>query len=238
MHFDTATNVVNDALLEMGMASSSDVYASTEAGVVQARALLKGLGRTLVRKYQWAALQKVHIFTTAAGTESYALPSDFGRLTPSTQWNQETEQRLLGPLQGQGWRVLNSSSAVNGITYWHRFYQRKVFLHPTPTAEEGLSYEYQSRFWVVPTGQTIPTSESPTANTDVLWLDSRLLVTGLKFAWRKAKRMDVSAELEEFKEALDHATGGDAFVPDLPLTGTNGIRLLDDGNVPETGFGS
>lgn len=240
MHFDTASNVVSDALLELGVVPSAvaDAYGTSEATVVQCRALLKGLGRTLVRKFQWAALQKTHTFITTAAITSYAVPVDFGRLLPSTQWNQETENRLLGPLQAQGWQVLQSTSAVAGITYWHRFYQRKVWLYPTPTAEESISYEYQGRYWVMPTGQTAPTSESPTANTDVLWLDSRLLVTGLKLAWRKAKRMDVAAELAEHEEALAHATGGDAFVPDLPLSGVGGIRLLDDANVPDTGFGS
>ena len=240
MHFDTALNVVNDALLEMGVVSSAveNVFTSTDTNVIQMKALLKRLGRNLTRKYQWAALQKTHSFSTVDGTESYALPADFGRLLPSSQWNETTEQRLLGPLQAQGWRLLKVASVANGITYFHRFYQRKVWLNPTPSAVETVSYEYQSRYWVQPSGQTEPTSESPSANADTLWFDSPLLVAGLKWMWKTAKRMDSSAEENEFREALEFAMGGDSFSPDLSLTGGGGIRLLDEHNVPETGFGT
>lgn len=241
MHFDTAPNIINDALLELGLVDTavSNVYSSSDANVIGMRALLKALGRRLVREYTWSALQRVATITTAVATESYALPSDFGSLIPSTQWNMETDQRLLGPLQSQGWRVLQSTTSVVGITYWHRLYGNAIHLYPVPTAEEGITYEYQSRFWVVPTGQTIPTSETPSANTDTIWLDSRLMVSGLKLAWRRFKRMDAAAEEEEYASALAVAMGGDTFSPDLSLTGGGGgVRLLDVNNIPETGYGS
>lgn len=240
MGFDTASTVINDALLELGAVSSaiSDVYASTEEDVVQMRYLLKALGRKLVREFQWADLQKTHTFSTVNGTASYALPSDFGRFLPATEWNRTTQQKLLGPLAAQGWQVLQSTSAVAGITYWFRKVGNKVHLYPTPTATETIAYEYQSLYWVLPSGQTVPTSETPSANTDTLWLDPRLLVTGLKLAWRTAKRMDTAAEENEYAAALAMATGGDSGSPDLSLTGGSGIRLLSEANLPDTGYGS
>jgi hypothetical protein len=237
--FDIASTIINDALVELGAVSTEegDVYGSSEVDVVQMRAFLKALGRDLARAHQWADLQKTHSFTTVDGTASYDLPDDFYKPLPSTTWNRTTEEKLLGPTAAQGWQMLKSTSAVNGITYWWRRIGNKIHLHPTPTADELIVFEYQSLYWVQPFGETEPTTETPSANTDTPWFDARLLVAGLKLKWRTAKRMDTAAEENEYNLALAVALGGDSGAPDLCLTGQSGVRLLTDANLPDTGYG-
>jgi hypothetical protein len=238
--FDTTSNVINDALIELGAVSAevADVYGSSEVDVVQMRAFLKALGRDLARAHQWADLQKTHTFTTVDGTASYDLPDDFYKPLPATTWNRTTEEKLLGPTAAQGWQVLKSTSAVNGITYWFRRIGNKIHLHPTPTAAETIAFEYQSLYWVQPNGEDEPTTETPSANDDTLWFDARLLVAGLKLKWRTAKRMDTAAEENDYSLALAVALGGDSGSPDLSMTGKSGVQLLTEANLPDTGYGS
>lgn len=239
MAHDTALNVLNDALLELGLVSAavSTPYLSNDANVILMRSLLKAMGRRWARTFQWGDLQKTHTFATVNGTASYDLPADFHRLLPSTEWNRTTEQRLLGPLMAQGWQVLQSTSAVAGITYWYRKVGNKIHVYPTPTAAETLAYEYQSTYWVMPSGETTPTSDAPTTHTDTLWFDGPLLVAGLKLEWRLSKRLDVGSEQERFDDLWAATTGGDVPAPDILIGADAGIPVITTANLPETGYG-
>jgi hypothetical protein len=240
MAHDTALNIINDALLELGVVSSAVAtpYLSSDANVILMRSLLKAMGRRWARSFQWSDLQKTHTFVTVNGTASYSLPADLHRLLNSTEWNRTTEQRLLGPLAAQGWQLLQSTSAVAGITYWYRKVGDKLHVYPTPTAAETLAFEYQSTYWVMPSGQTTPTADAPTTHTDTLWFDGPLMVAGLKVAWRKHKRLDVATEQEEFDELWAAATGGDTPAPDIHLGVQGGVAMITTANLPETGYGS
>ena len=90
----------------------------------------------------------------------------------------------------------------------------------------------QSIYAVPPDG-----SSSDTAS-DLLWFDIQLLVEGLKLAFRKAKGFDTSMEQAEYDASLAAALGGDGMAPSLSLTPRASTRLVDGGNLPETGFGS
>jgi hypothetical protein len=86
---------------------------------------------------------------------------------------------------------------------------------------------------------TSPSADSINNKGDVLWFDRPLLVAGLKLAFRKAKGLDTSAELDDYSSALDKASGQDGAAPVLSLNGSGpAVRLLDERNIPETGFGS
>lgn len=238
MAFDTAANVLNDALLELGLIASplADPFASTDPNVVGMCAHLKALGRELVRRRNWSHLQRTHTFDTEDGTESYALPADYIAMAPQTHWNRSTSQPLGGPVGGREWQTLKSGTGASTITYTFRVQQNFLFLHPTPTEATSIAYEYRSGYWVAETANTDPASDAPDEATDVLWFDGHLLSRGLKWRWRTGKRMEATAELNEYMEALTQAEGLDGAAPDIDLAA--GARIRPRGNVPETGWGS
>lgn len=220
MRKDTAGNILADTILELGLpaVAAADTYTSTDGNVVQLRALLKALGRDLVRDHQWSHLQKTYTFSTVNGTESYALPTDYDRLLNATQWNRTDNLPLNGPLNPQEWQLVKSSDVVNPVDFFFRVFGDKLYLHPVPSAAETIAYEYQSAYWVMPTGQTTPTTEAPTAYTDTLWFDYQLLSRGIKARWKSAKGLDATQEYVEYDRALARATGGDGVAPVLNLS--------------------
>lgn len=151
MAFDTAANVINDAAFELGLISTAitDPYASsvTDPNIILLRYFLKGLGQDLVRAHPWQALQTTHTFSTGSGTASYALPTDYARLTDKTQWNRTSDMPLLGPLSAGDWQLLQAISGTS-IDRAFRVFGELVYLSPTPTATETVAFEYISRYWV------------------------------------------------------------------------------------------
>ena len=237
MRTDTASNIINDALMEVGMrqAALGNPYTSNDALAVLARTLLKALGRELASKHQWTHLQKMRTFSTVNGTDNYALPLDFIGMLHSTQWNRSTGIQLNGPRSPEGWQVLTSSlNGVGAPDFIFRVFGNRLYLHETPTGAETIAFEYQSSWWVQPDDQSAPTSETPTLPDDVLWFDSRLLVSGLKVKVLEQKGLASAAARNEFDAAYAEATGSDGAHGVLSLVPTMVRRHSD---FPLTGWG-
>lgn len=242
MPYDTAANILNDAAVELGLyaADVADPYESTDANVMQLCRLLKGVGQDLARDYQWTHLQLEHTFSTADGVASYDLPDSYLRLIDQTQYNRTRQERLDGPLSAQGWQYLQALSASGTVEFWFRVKGYQLILHPTPTAVFNMALEYVSCFWVQHLDDLAPTAEAPVNGEDILWFDRRLLVCGVKLAFKRAKGFDSSAEQADFDEALARACGGDGAAPVLGINsrGVLSQRLVGPGNMPDTGYGS
>lgn len=221
MRLDTALNILNDVLMETGIAPSNTTvanpFSSTNANVVSMRYFLKALGLDLVRMRPWSHLQKTYTFSTVNGTGDYALPSDFQAMAQSTHWNRSTNLPLAGPLGGQGWQILKSSNTINPTSYYFRVYGNRLYLHPVPSDAETIAYEYSSAYWVQPSGESAPTSDAPSANTDTLWFDSHLLVRGLKLKWYEHKGFDTTTVRADYERTLAEAMGNDGAHPVLHL---------------------
>jgi hypothetical protein len=236
--FDTAANVINDALLELGLSAApiANPFASTDPNVIAMCAHLKALGRELARRRHWSQLQSTHTFSTTGGIDAYDLPDDYVGMANQTHWNRTTSQPLGGPVGPRDWQVLKSSTGASTITYTFRVKENYLYLHPVPSGTSSIAYEYRSGRWVAEDGDTEPYTDAPTVGTDVLWFDGHLLSRGLKWKWRTAKRMEATAELNEYMEALAQAEGLDGAPAEIDLA--SGARVRPRGNMPETGWGS
>ncbi len=226
MELATADDVINDAAVELGLKSAdiTDPFSSTDPSILQLCRLLKRVGRSLVQHRDWTHLVREYTFNTVAATPSYALPSGFARMKDVTHWNRTTSVPLGGPVTGEGWQQMKART-ITGATYIpFRTFGNLLHLYPTPTEIEAIYYEYVSSFWVMPTGQTVPTTSEPTAITDTLWFDENLLVRGLKLAYLRAKGFDTSHAQDEFNQALSASAGGDGSAAPISLTGATSWR--------------
>lgn len=237
MRTDTAANIINKVLLEQALATAavSNVYTNTDGVVVQLRALLEALGQDLAALRPWTHLQQEHTLSTEAGTPSYALPSGYVGMVPQTHWNRSTDLPLVGPANPQTWQEAASSGAIANTNYLYRVKGNRLFLDPTPSAVESLAFEYASAYWVVPSGETAPTAEAPSADTDTLWFDRRLLVAGLKLRWLEAKGFDTTAAQRAYDAALSAAMGNDGAHSVLSLAPPESMR---GPRLPETNWGT
>lgn len=239
-HFDTAANIVSNAALELGLtqAALADPWASTDQNIIQLRTLLTRVGRMLVRARPWSQLIEEYTFDTVASTESYALPAGFERFLNSTAWNRDTTQPLGGPLSPQGWQAVSARTAAGTVVRPFRIRENLLYLYPTPTDAESIYYEYVSRYWVVESPATSPTADTVDTASDVIWLDEPLVVAGLKLAWMRAKQEDTTFAQAEYDDAYRAAAGGDGAAPTIVIAGCSDVRLLDDSNLPDTGYGA
>lgn len=236
--YDTVANIVSDAAVELGLGSVSDVFASTDANVIQLRTLLKRVGRRLTLERRWTQLQVEHTFSTVSGTAAYNLPADFSMMIDQTGWNR-TSDHPAHPLNPQQWQYLKASASTAAFTVMFRPRELTIEIYPTPSAVETIAFEYVSRYWVRNTGGTTLDKDAPTINTDVLMFDAVLLVPALKLAWLSAKGFDTTAALEDYNHALRLVESANVVAaPALSLNGAGGVGLLTPLNAPETGFGA
>lgn len=84
-----------------------------------------------------------------------------------------------------------------------------------------------------------PTKEYPTLGTDIVYLDSGLMVRKLKLDFLKAKGFDTTSAQRDFDLAYDEEAGNDSDSPILTAHKTTQIDpLLGGQSIPFTGFGS
>lgn len=244
--WDTAGNIINDAATELGLqsfqAKSADPFASTDPNIGRLCQLLKSVGRDLQRGREWTHLRAIETLTTVEGTSVYDLPDGFGRMINQTGWNRTNRLPLGGPLSPQEWEYLKGQLAGIVFTVLFRPMQGKMWLYPDTNTPGGyeLAYEYVSRWWVQPSGQSTGTMDEPTASSDTVLFDPQLVMRGLKVAFLRAVGMDSSAAQEDYERAYSQACLEDtpARVLDLARDRVLQQPLIGQSNIPITSFGS
>ena len=239
--YQTSLQVVQQAAVESGLGSPSVVFASTDANVILLRTLLNNCGRELSTMRPWRALLKSGSVTAAAAAAppAYgvnALPTDFDYAIDGTFWD-NTSGWLLREADPVEWeealvRLASPSPAL------FRFDGNSLWLY-SDLAGNTITFRYISRYWVKPTGETAPTAEQSTADTDTLYYDPRLLVAMLKLKFREARGMDTTAAIVAFESVYSAVAGREQVAPVIPVGGGGfGFRFLDTMNVPDHGYGS
>ncbi len=77
------------------------------------------------------------------------------------------------------------------------------------------------------------------ADTDTYLWPENTLVLGLKWRYLRAKQLDYSEEREMYDRAVDRQIGRSGTTRNLPMNAhSNGLRLLNQSNVPDTGYGT
>jgi hypothetical protein len=246
MAFDTAGQIISDALVEVGLAAVSDPFSETEdSNVVQMCTLLKSVGREILHQRQWTYMRAEHTFTTVQGQSAYDLPDDFHEMVDQSGWNRTNRLPLGGPLSAQEWQYLKSRLAGVVFTVLFRPWQGQMHLYPDTNTPGGydIAFEYISDGWVeVPNIPVNTYRDYPTESTDIIRFDSLMVSRGLKLAWLKAHGFDTTSAQQDYTEALNYAMAHDSFQPILSLTRQNGMRphdaIIGQQSVPITGFGS
>lgn len=197
------------------------LYASTNTIALEnANATITGMGVSLTFAY-----------------DRYALPSDFGYFMVQTGWDRSFRWQLLGPLDAQEWQVLKSGISPTGPRRRYRFMNNYLYFDPTPTAAEDVVLEYYSNAWV----QSLDGSGKATwaADTDYYVLDDDCFIQGLKWRILAAKKLDYGQEKEDYDRTCERVASRNGGQRDLPINATSsGLRLLNNNNVPDTGYGA
>jgi len=177
--------------------------------------------------------------TLTFGYQDYALPADFDRMVPDTQWDRTNHWRNMGSKTSQEWQTLQGGTISAGPRERYRIYNNNLRIFPALTTVFNFSFEYVSNYWVIPTGGSAATKTAFTADTDTAVFPDALMCAGLKFYFLKAKKLDFGAELAEFSRILSQSKAQDVPVSAQSLTPMQapdliGTYSLPDGSWPTT----
>tara|TARA_R110000737_G_scaffold60697_2_gene87506 strand:- start:2428 stop:3168 length:741 start_codon:yes stop_codon:yes gene_type:complete len=239
----TAAHIINRVASEVGLATTSDPYASTEDHFVQMTYLLQTCGEELCLAYPWEFLTESHQITTVAATDTgdYALPADFQYMIAQTGWEHANNVPLGGPLTPQDWTYLvgrDLSSSTIYASFRLREGQFSVFPQPPPDGLD-INFEYQRRTWVSSVSSGLDVADI-VVSTDVPYFDRTLISRMLKVKFLESKGFDTTKAQDDFNQIYGFITGKDKSAEIVNAGGRGGsVPYLNSyRNVGDTGFGS
>lgn len=241
-------NFTNNSAIVTGITPNTTTIAAGQTAVMYG---IIPVGATVqsVDSSSQITLSQAASFSTGSGTgqsfytgqEKYPLPTDIDHQMTQTYWDRSFRWQLLGPLNPQERQVLLSGISPAGPRRRFWIVNNNLVLNPVPSDSTGVEvFEYYSNAWCQNGLTTAATTRSRfAADADYFILDDNVMELGLKWRFRKAKGLSFDAEQDDYDKAAEVAIAADGGGRNLPMNASaSGIRLLNEMNVPDTGFGS
>jgi len=225
--YETAAQIVKDVAVSVGLEELSDPFSSTDPAQVRLCRLLTVAGREIVQMHDWPQLRKACDITAALGDgRAYTLPADYVSIVPDTAWNQTQDQRILGPLTAEEWNEYEANGNVWGSMSYRIVQDTFAIVPPADTTDgDAIQYEYQSKAWVMPTGETVPTEDRADTATDTVWLDPALVFAALTYHWLRSNGQETVGAEAAYTRALERAKGMGGGAPVLPLKPIRNVNM-------------
>lgn len=234
----TLATVLQQVADEVGFTRpSTNAPGASDMSTQQFVALLRRAGERLLEEFPWSALITEDDLTTVSGQNAYPMPTDFHRFVDDTQWNGSSRVPLFGPMSQQDW-AQNQFGMINvGPFFRQQLRGSMLYLQPTPSSAQTISFYYVSKNWVLQGGSTPSTQFL--ADSDTFELREDLLIASLKWRWLRAKRLSYDEERDEFDRLLMEAKAQDRGARHLSMDPWKEQDAPHYGFVvPLTGYGS
>jgi hypothetical protein len=165
----------------------------------------------------------------------YALPSDWSKQVPQTEWDRSNFWPLSGPKTAQEWQFIKGGIVSTGPRLRFRIQGDRIAVNPVPPAGETLAFEYISNAWVLSVAGVAKTAFD--ADDDTCIFDDSLMILGTKMLWRMEKGFESSLIERQFNTMREKKTAQNASAPKLSMSMQPGSVLLgpyniQDGNWP------
>lgn len=211
----TMLTIVQQFCQRTGLPKPSTVYGSTDTKVLQIMALLEEEGNDLAVAGAWQELQFQASHTTIAAEDQGAIDSiatnGFRYIKNQTIWDRTTKLPVLGPMSDKEWQALKAV-IVTGPRYRFRIRGNHLLVNPAPPAGSAWYFEYQSKNWILEDdGVTYASSFSDDDDTPLL--PESLLLSGLRWRWKKEKGLDYSEDFRTYEMQKKDALGRDGGKP-------------------------
>lgn len=239
--YSTAKTILNRAAVQCNLTAVADPFGSTDPNFVQLIEALNTLGDDLNNAHDWTHFVRECVILTANNALSYALPADFHQMFDGSGWNRNTRLPMIGPITAQESQFVKSwfSGLIVNVAY--RIQGNLITFPFAPPNGHTLAFEYLSTSWVQSAGSgTGPDASAVTLSTDVVLYDPEVMIAGVKLKWLEQHGFDTQKAEERYAAKLEHAIGKNHGGRTLSLggAGLNADRLLNNNNVPVTGYGA
>lgn len=232
-------NVTNNSAIVTNISSTTNVLAGY---IASGNGIPVGTSVISVDSSSQVTLSVVAQATTVGtslsfGKQSYSLPSDFGYFINTTFWDRARRWQLLGPLNPAEWQVIKSGISPTGPRRRFRVMGNLFYIDPVPTSVDVEVYEYYSTGWCQSVAGVAQSLWA--ADTDYYSLDDDCLELGIIWRYLSAKRFSYDEERNTWLDAKDRVIARNGGNRTLPLNSTSsGINLINNNNIPDTGFGT
>lgn len=231
MALSTLLEIITRVADEIGLSRPAALVASSSPEVRQLLAAANAAGRDLMRVHDWGALQTLGTITTADGTASYALATDYDRMISDTTWDRTNDQRIAGPDTVQLNRALLEGIAQVGATKRFRLVGANVSIHPTPTAVETLVYEYVSKKWAL--SAALVAQVEFLADDDTAVFDPDLMKAEIKWRFMAGKGLFADGLKEQADSIRDLRVAADIGGTVLSMVPDNSPDFINRNNIPD-----
>lgn len=232
----TLAELCNAALEEVGFSTPSAYASGTDPDAKQVFRLANRQGFDLSQQpVVWEGLKTLETITLVAGTQAYDLPSDYRYMVPGTEWDQNNENRVLGPQSPRLWAEYEYGGDVFGLNWRYEIRNGQVVFNQTVESGDAgtvISYDYVSKNWARDVSDT--PIERFAMDTDYQVFDGDLFSEGLLWRWKKAKGFDWQEDFTFYTRHLESYKSRDGGMEDVFF----GERTFLGVNVPESGYGA
>lgn len=185
------------------------IISNTDPTAVQLNYLAERSAKNLMR-FNWQAMVREHTITTADGTATYALPSDWARYTSETAWDATNYWPMRGSLDPALWQALKRGLVATSMRRRFRVVGNLVNIFPTPSSIDTLVIEYMRNTpWV--NGSTYRVTATADADTTVF--PEYLLELDLKWRWLEAKGAAYAEAKKEAEDEISRVQAQDVPAP-------------------------
>lgn len=188
---------------ELGILRPSAYVGAQDIQGRQLLALFHQTGDYLVNQNDWQALIKEALFNTSPGIIQYGLPGDFAGMIDETMWNNTLKVSVPGPRNQSDWAAIEALHRT-GPRFAQHLRADKINLQPAPDGYYQIYYYYLSSSWVfsAASGTAAYYDRAKSDLDKVVWYDDRLIISGVKAAWLRAKRLSYDEEWDLFQQQI------------------------------------
>lgn len=224
--------LIREACGRIGIPRPNSASSSSDTQVLQLMALLNEEGSELAARSSsgWQALIKQATFTTVAAESQGVLQTIIGasnayrHIVNETIWNRTTMEPVYGPRPPSIWQGMKALTFA-GPYAEYRIRGGELLFLPVPAAGDTCAFEYATKNWA--TDSTGATGKSlVTADEDIFLLDDEILLSGLKWRWKKEKGLEFGEDMRSYESKVTDALARDGTKARLSLSN----RSID--NIP------
>lgn len=236
--YGNVAQVMTQAMGELGVTPPASFVGNSDTTTLQLLKFLTSAGQDLCLMNDWQFLHKEYTFATVIGQVNYPLPVDWNSFVDSTMWNSASSLPVIGPVPPQVWRLLKARFAGGAtISLMYRIVGNMMVFFQAPSQSNSVTSDYYGRGWILEF-DGVTYRDNPSADSDQILFDQRIVVPFLKFKWRTAKGFDTTSDSDDFSAAWDLVVGRDTPAPTLSIGPRSDYPYLGYGNIPDTGFGT
>jgi hypothetical protein len=125
----------------------------------------------------------------------------------------------LGPIDPQTWQAWKARPIHTSVLWGWRLRGNEFLTAPNPPAGDTVAYEYISTLAVYASGDTVPTQQYFTADTDTSIFDETLMERGLRWRFLSAKGLPYAQDYDVWINMLQRIGSRDKAMPTLTTQG-------------------